>query len=182
MQKASFGSIASNTTGVAFAAITGQPVPEGYQHTRYDPESNRIVGNTIEMTGNSSVSLDCVGKLGGRSMYAGRQMVIATNRYGKVVQVGEGQGTGDDGLHDERHVGELHAALGVGVLVLAAQLLDVGEVDLEDRVHVCRGLLRLHHVLGDALAHHRERLEADVLAFGELRRGTRGARLWGWRR
>lgn len=39
-------------------------------------ECLRIVGNTVEMTGNSSVSLDCVGKLGGRSMYAGRQMVI----------------------------------------------------------------------------------------------------------
>lgn len=36
----------------------------------------RIVGNTVEMTGNSGVSVDCEGELGGRSMYAGRYMVI----------------------------------------------------------------------------------------------------------
>jgi hypothetical protein len=36
----------------------------------------RMVGNTIEMTGNSSVSIDCEKELGGRKMFAGRYMVI----------------------------------------------------------------------------------------------------------
>lgn len=36
----------------------------------------RIVGNTVEMTGNSGVSLDCEGELGGRKMFSGRYMVI----------------------------------------------------------------------------------------------------------
>jgi hypothetical protein len=39
-------------------------------------ECLRIVGNTVEMTGNSNVQLDCEGKLGGRTMYAGRHMII----------------------------------------------------------------------------------------------------------
>jgi hypothetical protein len=36
----------------------------------------RIVGNTIELTGNSGVSIDCQGVLGGRAMNVGRSMVI----------------------------------------------------------------------------------------------------------
>ena len=39
-------------------------------------ECLRIVGNTIEMTGNSSMSSDCTDELGGREMYAGRYMTL----------------------------------------------------------------------------------------------------------
>ncbi len=72
-----------------------------------------------------------------------------------------------DCLDDERKEGQLGTALGVGVFVLAAKLVDVGEIDLEDRRHVRRDLLGKDHVLGDLLAHHRERLDAVVLAGGE---------------
>jgi hypothetical protein len=34
----------------------------------------RVIGNTIEMTGNSSVAADCEGKLGGRELYASREI------------------------------------------------------------------------------------------------------------
>lgn len=36
----------------------------------------RIVGNTVEMTGNSDLKSDCTTELGGREMYAGRYMSI----------------------------------------------------------------------------------------------------------
>lgn len=36
----------------------------------------RIVANTVELTGNSSIRLDCEDELGGREMYAGRRMAI----------------------------------------------------------------------------------------------------------
>jgi len=36
----------------------------------------RIVGNTIEMTGNSDLKSDCTAELGGREMFAGRFMAI----------------------------------------------------------------------------------------------------------
>jgi hypothetical protein len=36
----------------------------------------RIVGNTVELTGNSNIALNCEGQLGGRKMYAGRRMAI----------------------------------------------------------------------------------------------------------
>lgn len=39
-------------------------------------ECLRIVGNTIEMTGNSSMTSDCTDELGGREMYAGRYMTL----------------------------------------------------------------------------------------------------------
>jgi hypothetical protein len=34
-------------TDVSFAAIGGLEPPEGYQHMRFDPEKNRVVGNTL---------------------------------------------------------------------------------------------------------------------------------------
>lgn len=36
----------------------------------------RIVGNTVEMTGNSDLKSDCSAELGGREMFAGRYMSI----------------------------------------------------------------------------------------------------------
>jgi hypothetical protein len=36
----------------------------------------RIIGNTVELSGNSSIALDCEEELGGLKMYAGRQMTI----------------------------------------------------------------------------------------------------------
>lgn len=36
----------------------------------------RLVGDTLEMTGNSSIELDCEAELGDRKMYAGRNMAI----------------------------------------------------------------------------------------------------------
>jgi hypothetical protein len=39
-------------------------------------ECLRIVGNTIEMTGNSDLKSDCTAELGGREMFAGRYMAI----------------------------------------------------------------------------------------------------------
>ena len=36
----------------------------------------RLVGNTIEMTGNSDMKSDCTAELGGRAMFAGRYMSI----------------------------------------------------------------------------------------------------------
>ena len=35
-------------------------------------ECIRLVGKTVEMTGNSDVKADCTAELGGRKMYAGR--------------------------------------------------------------------------------------------------------------
>jgi hypothetical protein len=39
-------------------------------------ECLRIVGNTVEMTGNSDIKSDCTAQLGGREMFAGRYMSI----------------------------------------------------------------------------------------------------------
>ena len=39
-------------------------------------ECLRIVGNTVELTGNSDMKSDCTAQLGGREMYAGRSMSI----------------------------------------------------------------------------------------------------------
>ena len=36
----------------------------------------RIIGNTVEMTGNSSVAGSCDAQLGGRKMYAGRVILL----------------------------------------------------------------------------------------------------------
>jgi hypothetical protein len=36
----------------------------------------RVVGNTVEMTGNSAVKADCSAELGGRQMYAGRLIAL----------------------------------------------------------------------------------------------------------
>jgi hypothetical protein len=41
-----------------------------------DSQCLRIVGNTIEMTGNSDFTSDCTAQLGGREMFAGRYMSI----------------------------------------------------------------------------------------------------------
>jgi hypothetical protein len=41
-----------------------------------DSKCLRIVGNTIEMTGNSDFTSDCTAQLGGREMFAGRYMSI----------------------------------------------------------------------------------------------------------
>ncbi len=38
------------------------------------PECIRIIGNTIELNGNSSTAANCVGKLGGREIYASREI------------------------------------------------------------------------------------------------------------
>ena len=42
--------------------------------------------------------------------------------------------------------------------------VDRREVDVEDRVHMRRRAPAEHHVLGDLLAHHRERLDLDAIA------------------
>ncbi|WP_457935448.1 hypothetical protein [Mesorhizobium sp. 10J20-29] len=36
----------------------------------------RLVGNTIEMTGNSSLKTDCTAELGGREMYSSRYISL----------------------------------------------------------------------------------------------------------
>ena len=60
-------------------------------------------------------------------------------------------------LRDERHVGELAAGLFVLGFLRLANLVDLGEVDLERRMHVRRCAPAHHHVLGDLPAHHAHR-------------------------
>ncbi len=93
---------------------------------------------------------------------------------------------GDRGLRDERHVGELDVvALEEAVLEPLTELDDRAHVDLVDRRHVGRGVLRLDHAAGDRLADrgHRDaldRLVGSVLAGGSRRGG--GRRRTGWSR
>src|SRR5947209_15100976 len=80
-----------------------------------------------------------------------------------------------DGLEDEGHVGELRPrALPELPFVLLAQAVDARHVYLIDGGDVRRGALRHDHVLGDALAHDRHRLDAVALAGLDGRR-LRGA-------
>jgi hypothetical protein len=48
----------------------------GNSATSTQSECLRIVGNTVEMTGNSDIKSDCTAELGGREMFAGRYMSI----------------------------------------------------------------------------------------------------------
>ena len=48
----------------------------GNSATSTQSECLRIVGNTVEMTGNSDIKSDCSAQLGGREMFAGRYMSI----------------------------------------------------------------------------------------------------------
>ena len=67
----------------------------------------------------------------------------------------------DHRLGDERHVRQLGAEPLVFRLLLLADPSNGREVDVKDGVHVRRGAPAQHHVLGDLLAHHRERLDLD---------------------
>src|SRR5439155_6114903 len=93
------------------------------------------------------------------------------------VEDGELAQCGDHRLDDEGEIGELHASLGECVLVLPAELFDVGEINLERGSDMSRSLFRQDHVPRDLLAHHGERLDADALAGRKLR-----LLLWGRRR
>src|SRR5207247_9955793 len=63
-------------------------------------------------------------------------------------------------LRDEREVREIHAALGVGRLVLAAELGHTAVVDLEEARHVRRRTARHDHVIRGDLADLRKRLDS----------------------
>src|SRR5205807_2027776 len=62
-------------------------------------------------------------------------------------------------LRDEREVREIHAALGGGRLVLAAELGHTAVVDLEEARHVRRRTARHDHVIRGDLADLRKRLD-----------------------
>src|SRR5436309_357413 len=62
-------------------------------------------------------------------------------------------------LRDEREVREIHAALGGGRLVLAAELSHTAVVDLEEARHVRRRTARHDHVIRGDLADLRKRLD-----------------------
>jgi hypothetical protein len=69
------GGVGSEITGFVYAP-SAHVFHAGNSTTTTEGKCLRIVGNTIEMTGNSSVSLNCEGELGGRSIMAGRRMTI----------------------------------------------------------------------------------------------------------
>lgn len=48
----------------------------GNSATTATPGCLRMVGNTIELTGNSAMTSNCSGQLGGRTMFAGRYMTL----------------------------------------------------------------------------------------------------------
>ena len=48
----------------------------GNSATTATPGCLRMVGNTIELTGNSAMTSNCTGQLGGRTMFAGRYMTL----------------------------------------------------------------------------------------------------------
>src|SRR5213596_1141749 len=63
-------------------------------------------------------------------------------------------------LRDEREVREIHAALGVGRLVLAAELGHTAVIDLEEARHVRRRTARHDHVIRGDLPDLRKRLDS----------------------
>jgi hypothetical protein len=69
------GGVGSEITGFVYAP-SAHVFHAGNSTTTTEDKCLRIVGNTIEMTGNSSVSLNCEDELGGRSIMAGRRMTI----------------------------------------------------------------------------------------------------------
>ena len=75
-------------------------------------------------------------------------------------------------LGDERQIRQVHAAVGVLLLLPRAKLGDPGVVDLEDRVDVRRDPARHHHVLGRELPDPRPGL--DPVARPGLDAGARG--------
>jgi hypothetical protein len=76
---------------------------------------------------------------------------------------------GDDRLHDERQVGDVDALVGERLLRLAADLHQLGDVDVVDVGEVRRGVLRPRHRLGDLAAQAAER----HALFGAARGGRR---------
>jgi hypothetical protein len=79
---------AGNTNAVDFLGTAGSRVT-GFiyapsAHIKYagnngmagSPDCLRLIGNTIELTGNSDVSTNCAAQLGGREMYAGRSVAM----------------------------------------------------------------------------------------------------------
>ena len=91
-----------------------------------------------------------------------------------------------DRLDDERHVCELLAGRLLEFrAMLGANPRDAREVDLEDRAHVRRRVLRHDHVLGDQRAHLRHRLDAVArprLGKRPVSDGSRSGRRAGARR
>ena len=81
-----------------------------------------------------------------------------------------------DRLRDEREEGQVHAALGVLLLLLGPELRHAGVVDLEDRVHVRRDPARHHHVLGGELADPATRARPDRPPRARPRQRGAGAR------
>lgn len=69
------GGAGSEVTGFVYAP-SAHVFHAGNSAMTTEGECVRIVGNTVEMTGNSSVSLDCEEELGGRKMFAGRYMIV----------------------------------------------------------------------------------------------------------
>ena len=64
---------------------------------------------------------------------------------------------------NKRHVGELDAKPRVLRLLRLPESLDGGEIDVKDRMHMGRRPLAENHVLGDLLAHRRQRLNVNAL-------------------
>ena len=68
------GTVGSEVSGFVYA-------PDAHifysgNSTTVTPNCMRLVGKTIEMTGNSTIKSNCNSELGGRSMYAGRYITI----------------------------------------------------------------------------------------------------------
>ena len=69
------GTSGSYVSGFVYAP-GGHVFFAGNSATTAQSKCLRIVGNTIEMTGNSDIKSDCTAELGGREMFAGRYMSI----------------------------------------------------------------------------------------------------------
>jgi hypothetical protein len=83
--------------------------------------------------------------------------VVAVERG---IDDGKAPQRGDHGLGNERHIRQLRPTLLVLGFLLLANALDGREVHVEDRVHMGGGPPAHDHVLGDLLAHDRQRLYA----------------------
>src|SRR6266540_3835452 len=82
------------------------------------------------------------------------------------------------GFGDEREEGEIHATLGIGLLRLAAELRDAGEIDLKEARDVRGDPPRRHHVIRGDLANLGPRL--DAVAGPRFDGGVLdGTRAWG---
>ena len=69
------GGLSSKLTGFIYAP--GAPIfYAGNSAMTGSGDCVRVVGNTVEMTGNSNVSANCAGQLGNRDMYAGRTILL----------------------------------------------------------------------------------------------------------